>query len=269
MIDGARAGVITSTTLMANAPRFAEAVELAKGAPKLGVGCHVVLVDGAPVLPAERLPTLAPGGRFRDSLLQFARAAMRGQIDTMEIEAEAAAQMKKIGDAGIALTHFDTHKHAHMFPRVLAPVLRAAVACGVKAVRNPFAPARPLALAHLARRPKLWKRYTEVRLLRKYLGAFRRSVAEMGMATTDGCYGVVITGTMDQELFAAVAGSVPEGTWEFVCHPGYVDEELRGARTRLKESREQELKVLMSGESREALRGVELVSYRELRAPGP
>lgn len=262
----ARAGAITSTTLMANAPRFEEAVALAKAVPRLGVGCHVVLVDGAPVLPAGRLPTLAPGGRFRDSLLEFARCAMRGQIDAMEIEAEAAAQMKKIGDAGIALTHFDTHKHAHLFPRVLAPVLRAAVACGVKAVRNPFAPARPLALAHLARRPKLWKRYTEVRLLRKYLGAFRRSVAEMGLATPDGCFGVVITGAMDQELFTAVAGAVPEGTWEFVCHPGYVDEELRGARTRLRESRGKEFEVLGSTASREALRGVELVSFRDLRS---
>lgn len=265
--EAARAGAITSTTLMANSPRFAEAVETAKRLPRLGVGCHVVLVDGAPVLPAERLPTLAPGGRFRDSLLQFVRAALRGEIDPMEIEGEAAAQMKRITDAGLSLTHFDTHKHAHLFPRVLSPLLRAAVACGVRALRNPFSPVRPLAVAHLARRPKLWKRYTEVRLLRKYLDGFRRSAVEMGMATPAGCFGVVVTGALDQPLFNAIVASIPEGTWEFVCHPGYNDADLQAAHTRLKESRAKELEVLTSAESRDILRkaGVELISFRDLR----
>ena len=268
IVEAAAAGAITSTTLMAGSPRFAEAVELAKQQPELGVGCHVVLVDGEPVLPAAKLPTLAPGGRFRDSLLRFARAVVRGEIDPMEIEAEAAAQMKKIAGAGLALTHFDTHKHAHLFPRVLAPVTRAAVACGVRALRNPFAPVRPLAFAHLARRPRLWKRYTEVRLLRKYLRNFRDTVTGMGLAAPDGCFGVLVTGALDQALFDAIAGSIPEGTWEFVCHPGYDDDELRAARTRLKESRRRELDVLTSAQSRAALAaaGVELISFRELAA---
>jgi hopanoid biosynthesis associated protein HpnK len=268
IVEAAAAGAITSTTLMAGAPRFDEAVELAKQQPRLGVGCHVVLVDGEPVLPAAKLPTLAPGGRFRDSLLRFARAVVRGELDPMEIEAEAAAQIRKITGAGLALTHFDTHKHAHLFPRVLAPVARAAVACGVRALRNPFAPVRPLAFAHLARRPRLWKRYTEVRLLRKYLRNFRETVTSMGLASPDGCYGVLVTGALDQALFDAIAGSIPEGTWEFVCHPGYDDDALRAARTRLKESRRRELEVLTSAQSRAALAaaGVELISFRELAA---
>lgn len=268
VLEAVRAGVVTSATVMANGPRLAEAAELARSQPQLGIGCHVVLVDGTPVLPPEKLPTLAPGGRFRDSLLQFARAVQRGAVDPMEIEAEAAAQMHKAGSAGIQLSHFDSHKHAHLFPRVLAPVMRAAAACGVKALRNPFAPLRPLAFAHLARRPRLWKRYTEVKLLRGYLNRFRRSVTEMGLATTDGCFGVVVTGSMDQQLFNAIVESLPEGTWEFVCHPGYVDEELRAARTRLVDSRRRELAVLTSAESRQVLRdaGVQLISFRDLRA---
>jgi predicted glycoside hydrolase/deacetylase ChbG (UPF0249 family) len=51
-----------------------------------------------------------------------------------------------------------------------------------------------------------------------------------------------------------------------MCHPGFCTEELRAARTRLKESREQELRALTAPEARAALRdaGVELVSYRDL-----
>jgi hypothetical protein len=39
---------------------------------------------------------------------------------------------------------------------------------------------------------------------------------------------------------------MPQGTWELVCHPAAMDEELRGARTRLKESRVVELEALRS-----------------------
>jgi hypothetical protein len=28
-------------------------------------------------------------------------------------------------------------------------------------------------------------------------------------------------GTLNEALFTVIATSVPEGTWKFVCHPGY------------------------------------------------
>jgi predicted glycoside hydrolase/deacetylase ChbG (UPF0249 family) len=71
---------------------------------------------------------------------------------------------------------------------------------------------------------------------------------------------------MDSRLFEGIAENIPEGTWEFVCHPGYVDEDLAGIATRLRESRAIELQLLTSEETRAALasRNVELISYREL-----
>jgi predicted glycoside hydrolase/deacetylase ChbG (UPF0249 family) len=86
------------------------------------------------------------------------------------------------------------------------------------------------------------------------------------MITTDGTVGIVLTGALDEKLFAAAVGSLPEGTWELVCHPGHCDAELRSIRTRLRESREQELRVLTSPAARQAVEaaGVELVSYADL-----
>ena len=43
---------------MARAGATDEAIELARATPSLGVGCHVVLVDGEPLLPPEQIPTL-------------------------------------------------------------------------------------------------------------------------------------------------------------------------------------------------------------------
>jgi predicted glycoside hydrolase/deacetylase ChbG (UPF0249 family) len=86
------------------------------------------------------------------------------------------------------------------------------------------------------------------------------------METPDGTLGVVVTGALDEELFRAIAEIIPEGTWEFVCHPGYNDADLRMAKTRLHESREIELHVLTMPEVRELLlnSGIALISYGEL-----
>ena len=270
IVEAHQHGVVTSATLMAGGHALAEAAQFARDLPQLSVGCHVVLVDGAPLLPTNQVGTLLGTGNgnaeFRRGLGEFASAALRRRIDPGEVEAEATAQMRKLQSAGITLSHFDTHKHAHMFPALLRPLLRAARACGVRAVRNPFAPVRPLAFAHLLRRPRLWKRYSQVLGLRRLLDGFRRAVQEHEMFTTDGTFGIVTTGALDLRLFEAIAGCIPEGTWEFVCHPGYNDAELSGVRTRLRESRVQELQVLTSPEARAVLEryGVELISFRKL-----
>ena len=136
------AGLLTSTTLMARAGATDEALEIARGAGTLGVGCHVVLVDGEPALAASEIPTLVERGTgvFRTSLSGFLARLFTGRISTAEIEAEASAQIGLIQSKGVRLTHVDTHKHTHMFPWVLRPVLRAARKAGIRAVRNPFEP---------------------------------------------------------------------------------------------------------------------------------
>ena len=262
-------GVVTSSTLMANGPAFAEAAELAKSSPRLSVGCHVVLIDGEPVLNPEQLLSLTtrtPPARFRDGLKGFAARAITGRIDAHEITAEAAAQIRKIQSAGIVVSHFDTHKHTHLFPKILRPLLRAAADCGVRALRNPFAPRLPLRSTQLLARPNLWTRYAEVRVLHRFAGAFRDAVDRDGFATPDGTLGIEVTGTLDETLFQAIARCTPEGTWEFVCHPGYNDPDLQRAKTRLRESREIELAVLTLPPARDLLarEGIELISYHDL-----
>jgi hopanoid biosynthesis associated protein HpnK len=272
IVEAHTRGVVTSSTLMANGPAFAEAALLAKSNPRLSVGCHVVLIDGEPVLGAEQLPSLTTPslttqGRFRDGLKTFAARAVAGRMNADEITAEATAQIRKIQAAGIFVSHVDTHKHTHLFPKILRPVLRAAAGCGVRAVRNPFGPRMPLRSSQLLRRPNLWTRYAEVRVLSRFAGKFREAVDREGFATPDGTLGIEVTGTLDETLFHAIAESIPEGTWEFVCHPGYNDADLQAARTRLRESRETELRALTLPAAREMLvrQGIQLISYRELR----
>lgn len=259
-------GIVTSATVMVNAAAFEDAIQNAKSMSRLSMGCHVVLVDGLPVLGGRQTPTLTAGktsDRFYQSLSGFVLSLVTHRIDGGEIEAEATAQVRKLQAAGIIVSHLDTHKHTHIFPQVLRPLLRAARACGVSAIRNPFG---PLHLSVVARRPGLWRRHAKVTVLSPLGKTFRRSVSKAGLLTPDGTVGIVATGALDDSLFASIVDNLPEGTWELVCHPGYNDAELGSIRTRLRTSREVELRLLTSPGSRELLArgGVQLISYRDL-----
>jgi predicted glycoside hydrolase/deacetylase ChbG (UPF0249 family) len=258
-----RDGILTSATLMANSRSFAEAVQLTKAQPGLRTGCHVVLVDGAP-LTGNANSLTGGGNRFRSSLREFAVAATRKRISAEEIRREAEAQITRIQSAGIAVTHIDSHKHTHMFPHVLRPLLRAAKERGVRAVRNPFEPWRCWPRSFLLGR--MWLRSAGVSCLSLFASAFRRAVTEEGMLTTDGTVGIVATGKLDRKVLIAILEALPKGTWELVCHPGYSDADLEAAGTRLTRSRELELEALTSEEVKSLIvsRGIRLISYADL-----
>jgi hopanoid biosynthesis associated protein HpnK len=263
--EGNASGVITSATLMANAQASVEAMDLARAQPSLKTGCHIVLIDGVPL--TTNLPSLTNNSsRFRSSLKQFALAAVRKQIAAGEIQREAEAQIRKIQAFGITLTHVDSHKHTHMFPHVLRPVLRAARACGIRAVRNPFEPLRSRPGSMVLGAPGLWLRSAGVMAFQMFAGEFRRALKEEGMVSTDGTAGIAATGKLDQKMLLSILNALPEGTWELVCHPGYSDADLRAAGTRLTQSREIEMAALTSAETKEALgrQKIELISYADL-----
>jgi predicted glycoside hydrolase/deacetylase ChbG (UPF0249 family) len=273
IVEAAGQGIVTSTTLMATARAFDNAVtQVGQLGPQVSIGCHVILLDGSPALPPTQISSLLQpsNGRnapeFRIKLGDFARAALTGKLTPEQVEAEASAQIKRLQDSGINVSHIDCHKHAHMFPVVLRPLLRAAKSRGVRAIRNPFGRLFPLPFGRILRNPTMWRRVAELGVLSKFCSSFKRQVGNYGLHTTDGSVGVLDTGTLNLESFLMIVDTLPEGTWEFVCHPGYNDRELDQVRTRLRQSRQQELEIFTSPTAKAALRnqGIELISYHDL-----
>lgn len=121
------AGALASTTLMACGAAFDDAVRIAREQPTLDVGCHVVLVDGKPTgdVP-NRSSLLRSSGDFQTSMARFATAVAARFTRPEHIEHEVAAQIAKLQDAGVQVTHVDTHKHTHLMPLVARAVMRAA-----------------------------------------------------------------------------------------------------------------------------------------------
>jgi len=258
------AGLVTSTSLMACAGATDEAIELARSTPSLGVGCHVVLVDGEPVLPPEKIPSLvdARTGHFPNSLTTFLLRFFTGRLRAEEIEAEVAAQISLLQQRGVRLTHIDTHKHAHIFSAVLRPVLRAARAAGIRAVRHPFEPewaVRAAIGAPLAR-------VVQIAALRPLAPRSQQIIAQEGFITTDGTIAVAGTGTLDAATLRSLLEQLPAGTWELVTHPGYNDADLAHVRTRLRASRDVERLALAAIPE---VPGIELISFAELETSAP
>jgi predicted glycoside hydrolase/deacetylase ChbG (UPF0249 family) len=265
IVELQQAGALSSATLMANGPFFSPAVYMAFAQPALAVGCHVVLVDGSPCLRPAEVPSLVDpldSSSFRTTVGRFFADLLRGRIREEEIEAEAVAQIRRIQSSGLTVSHIDSHKHVHAFPRVLAPLLRAARQCGVYCVRNPFEPWWSLK----ATRPAGTLRRMQVHVMRTQGRAFSRLTREHGMMTADGSMGLLATGILNDSVLRSLLQAMPTGTWELVCHPGYSDRALDEARTRLRASREVERSALLAVIP-EAVRndsGLALIDFHQL-----
>lgn len=239
------AGALRSATLMAAGDAFADAVAIARARPGLGVGCHVVLTDGFAVSPRRRIPSLlARDGRsLRPRLRTFLLALATGQIEEDELEREAVAQIRRLQDAGLTVTHLDTHKHTHILPMVQRALLRAAERTGVRAMRNPFEQPWAFRLSNGST-----ARTSQIRLIQPMERAFLRqpAIRDGRMRTSSGTIGVSATGTLDETTLRNLVAAAPEGTWELVCHPGYNDAALDAIPTRLRATREVELRALLA-----------------------
>ena len=166
---------------------------------------------------------------FPGTIAQLMRAVLLGAFDVID---ELRAQVRRILDAGLEPTHLDTHKHTHLLPPVLDAVARLSEefkfpGCAAPSISRSRRPGR-VSGGQARHQPG----FGIVR------SRFARVLAGHGCRSTDHFAGFQITGRYNAAELAQLIRALPEGSTEFMCHPGICGDELRGARTRLKESRE-------------------------------
>jgi predicted glycoside hydrolase/deacetylase ChbG (UPF0249 family) len=238
------AGALTSATLMATGPAFDDAVDVAHAHPGLGVGCHIVLIDGVPAAPLEKIPSLlGPDGKtFRPTLSSFLLDLTRGNIDEGHVLIECLFQIDRLQRAGISVTHLDTHKHTHIWPAIARPLLHAAERTGIPAVRNPFERDWSVSLGAGS-----LSRTIQLRLIQYLRPRFLAlpQIASGLVRTTDGTLGIAATGNLNAATIVSMLAAMPEGTWELCCHPGHNDTDLDAIVTRLRVHRDTERRALL------------------------
>lgn len=247
IIQAHREGILTSTTFMVNFPWAGETAPLLQEAPGLGVGVHLNLTTGAPVLPPEQVPSLVGDSG------EFVRSAWRvlTRIRPEEARREWAAQVEK----GIALlgrtpTHLDTHRYLQAYPPLCEAMLSVAKEYGVRAVRILYPDFVPAGA---------FRRWSPMGfLVDRALRKSAQMTRESGLAYPDN----IVAGDFDLNGLLQRLDRVGEGTTEIVSHPGENDGFLTRL-TSLREHREVELAALTAPEARRRVeeRGIRLVHF--------
>jgi hopanoid biosynthesis associated protein HpnK len=227
-------GVLTAASLMVGAPAAADAVARARRLPGLRVGLHLVLADGAAVLPRERIPALLnEHGCFGDDMASDGVRFFFLPHVRRQLEAEIRAQFEAFAATGLALDHVNAHKHFHLHPTVLSMLLRIGRDYGLRAVRLPAETGAPT-------------------LLRPWLRLLAGRLDAAGIAHNDQVVGVAGSGNMDEAALLDALGRLPAGVTEIYLHPatasgGFIAPSMQGYR------HADELAALLSPKVRAAL----------------
>ena len=260
-------GIVTSTSLLANGKAFTSGVELALGREDLGVGVHLNLSDGAPLAPKELVSTLLnEQGEFAGGPETILMKLARRSIVLDEVEQEWDAQITRVREFGITPTHLDGHKHVHMLPGLFEIALRLAKRHEIGAIRVSHEASSlrsALAAGENQHGGKVLKQGVQARGLKLLARDARDQAEHAGIATADYFCGIAQTGELTREGLAQLLRGLPEGTTELMCHPGYVDDDLRKSETRLQDSRRLEVEILTDKGIRNlvAAQGIRLIDY--------
>jgi len=241
---------------MVGAPAAADAVARARRLPTLKVGLHVVVVDGRPVLPAERIPDLVDAsGRFPVDILWagitiFVRPAARRQL-----EAEIRAQFAAFRATGLTLDHVNAHHHFHMHPTVLRTILKVGRDFGLRAVRVPY---EPVFLSWRATRTGLLARLAAGAVLAPWVAMMRWRLRRADVRTNDYMFGLTETGRMGADVTLRYLAGLPDGISELYFHPTTGDQPNGGDT--------QDFRALTSGPVVQALRAsdIRLIGFSDL-----
>ncbi len=274
IVEAHRRGIVTSTSWLANGAAFEPGLELARQHPQLESGVHLNLTQGRPIAPAEAVASLTGrDGRFAYAAARLGWAMLRGRVRAAEIEIELRAQIQKLIAAGIEPVHLDGHQHIHVLPGVAPAVIRLAREFGIRRVRSPWERATASGLqaeAAFPRAPARRRQWLVARAVAHYARGFEARLDAAGLIHPARFYGIRHTGRLDTAALRGLLTNLPEGDAELMCHPGYADDELRGAGTRLQASRELELQALTSAEAKDELerQQIRLIGARELERGG-
>lgn len=254
-------GILTQASLMPGGDAFDEAVEIARRNPGLQVGLHLTLVQGRPVMPPEKIPGLVgANGCFPDNPVLVGMKLFFDPTVRMQLRCEIEAQIQKLKDTGLSLTHIDGHLNIQMHPTVFSLLSELMPLHGITSFRTT--------------RERLFEnlRFSRERIIGKTVervifGLLSASAEEplnrQDISRAVEVKGVLNSGRMTEGYLLSILDRLEEGTTEIYFHPGCLpDAEITA---RMPDYRhEEELKALLSPAVRQRISelGITLCNYR-------
>jgi chitin disaccharide deacetylase len=261
IIAAHREGILTSASLMVVGDAFEEAVALAHAHPSLSLGVHLTLVEGVPVLPPQKIPSLVTSdGRFYGSLGTFLLRWLGRRIQIEEVQREFEAQIERARQCTIQIDKLDGHMHVHLLPGVFETVLALADHYQIPAIRLPTEGA--LGLDNLT----AFRGYCRRAVLTSISALRKPRLAKAGRLYATRCAGIAESGRLTEEGLLRILQGLRPGPTEIMAHPGYSDSTLDNWPQSRRYKREQELAALTSPRVKALVRKhrIELVTYPEV-----
>jgi len=212
-------GILTAASLMVSAAAAADAVARARRLPRLGVGLHLVLVEGHPTLPPEQIPDLVDSeGRFRSDMARAGIDIFFKPWVRRQLAAEIEAQFAGFAATGLALDHVNAHKHFHLHPTIRALVIAIGRSHGMRAMRAPVEPGAVIRAIEPGT-PGIAER-----LAHGYARRMQAKLRQEGIATADQTFGIAWSGSMTSARLSALLARLPAGLSEIYLHPAISDD---------------------------------------------
>jgi hypothetical protein len=240
-------GVVTSTTCMMNIPSTAADIAIAlKETPKLGMGVHLVLTMGRPLLPREATLSITDENGNFFKYTPFLEHLSSLNVD--EVKAEWHSQVEAFMQAsGRKPTHLDSHHHSSFFaPNLFRAMLELAKEYGCP-IRFPFT--EPVTNSELIETAKFAPEL----------------IQEFNPRRPDSFFVDFYDEGATYETFLNVINNLQDGTTEIMCHAGYVDEAFANESI-YNRQRERELKILTDPSIKEAIQAnnIQLITFASL-----
>ncbi len=213
-----RDGILTNASLMPGGNAFDEAVEIARRNPGLQVGVHLTLVHGRAVLPPKQIPGLVDeAGNFSNNPVTSGMRYFFDKGVRMQLQQEIEAQIVKVRQSGMAISHLDGHLNIHQHPTVFAILADLMPKYGIASFR--LSQER---LSHNVRfdRNRLVGKTAERIIFGALSDHCRPQLDRLGIRYAAEVKGVLNSGRMTEAYVLSILNGLGEGLTEMYFHPG-------------------------------------------------
>ena len=254
-------GILTCASIMPAGAAFKEALKIARRNPGLQVGLHLTLLQGKSVLPQAQIPDLVnEAGDFSDNPVA---TGMRYFFDKglyKQLKREIEAQIERVVDSGIPLSHIDGHLNIHLHPAVFGFLTDLMPRYGVTSFR--LSRERLFHNLRFDRQRRLGKSVERI-IFGALADHARPHLDQLGIRYAGEVKGVLNSGRMTEEYLLQILDGLNEGLTELYFHPGILpDAEIT---RRMPDYRhEEELAAIVSPVVRQKLRELQITvqNYR-------
>jgi hopanoid biosynthesis associated protein HpnK len=217
VIRAHREGVLTSASLMVNEPACAEAVELARQCPDLGVGLHLTLICGKSALPPAQIPGLVGGdGCFSNDPVVTGARYFFNPVLRPQLRAEIRAQFERFRATSLPLDHLNGHLHLHLHPVVFRILVEDAAVLGWSRIRLTR---DPLGLNFRLVKGRLAYRVAHAAIHAALSKHARAPLRRLGARHTQRVFGLLQNAQVDERFLLQLLDHLPPGDSELYSHP--------------------------------------------------